>query len=293
MKWTIEEHNYLIQLKKKDLTWQQIAERMTAKFEKKFTRESCRSRWRHTRHALLDEPTYKETVEIKADGSQYSDKLIEMSHEQSKDAAYLLKAHGYDIEEWELVSARSNIWNTYSTQDGKGISYASKITVKPKTTGINFEKLLETIEKVKPIQIKKESPKVANNKLLEIPIYDPHFGISEYEYYKPTQTKIIEKINEGWKEILFVIGQDMLHNDNMRGTTAKGTVIENVDMVKAWEDARKFFEPMIELALKHSNNVKIIFSKGNHDESMSWAFVQYLKARFPQAEYDDNFQETK
>ena len=56
----------------------------------------------------------KETVEIHSDGRQTSEKLIKMSNEQSKDVEFLLRAHGFNPDVWELVSARNNIWNICS-----------------------------------------------------------------------------------------------------------------------------------------------------------------------------------
>lgn len=295
MKWTAEKHNHLIKLREKGLPWQRIAEEMVAKFGERFTAESCRSRWRTTRQALSDEihAGYKEKFEIKSDGTHYKDALIEMSEEESKDPDYIMRKLGYNPNKWELINVKASVWH-YRDKNSENPKhqYAIQARLKPKTNGIDLDRLLKVVQGVKPIEIKKE-PLKPDKKLLEVSIYDPHFGITDYEYYKPTQAKIIDKIELGWEEVLFVIGQDMLHNDNMRGTTAKGTVIQQVDMVQAWEDASMFYEPMIKLALETSNNVKIIYSKGNHDESMSWAFVQYLKAKFPQAEFDDSFQERK
>src|SRR5690606_18517593 len=170
---------------------------------------------------------YKETVEILPDGSHRSVKLLRMSAEQAKDPEYLLKAHGYDPNEWELTSARSNIWNVYSKQDGIQTLYSSKITAKPKKEGLNFDKLLEQIEKAKPFKIEHNIVDVEKKKLLEISQFDQHFGISDYEHYKPTQARIIEKIkSRRWEQILITIGSDMFHNNNHRGQTANGTDIE-------------------------------------------------------------------
>jgi hypothetical protein len=55
----------------------------------------------------------------------------------------------------------------------------------------------------------------------------------------------------------------------------------------------KFYQLLIGLAMTNSNNVKIMYSKGNHDESMSWAFVQLLKVLYPDAIFDDSFIERK
>jgi UDP-2,3-diacylglucosamine pyrophosphatase LpxH len=242
----------------------------------------------------INEPTFKDTVEINKDGSQSSNKLVRMSIEDSKDPTYLLRAHGYASDEWELVSAKSKVWNSYSKQDGIVQLYASSITVKPLTSGFSMVKLLEEIKRVPPIYVKGEYKSLSNKRLLEIPLFDSHFGISDLDYYKPTQDEIMDKIqSRTWAEIVFVIGQDMLHNDNFKGQTANGTPIETVNMPNAWRDAMNFYYPLIEKALTSSNKVKIIYSKGNHDESMSWAFVQLIKQRFPEAEIDDDFIERK
>jgi UDP-2,3-diacylglucosamine pyrophosphatase LpxH len=217
-----------------------------------------------------------------------------MSAKDEKDVNYLMKAHGFDSNEWELVSARNNIWNSYSKQDGIMTLYASKITVKPKKNGFNFDELVTAIKKeVKPITVIPNKA-IFRNRLLEIPFFDSHFPISDYDYYKPTQDKTLRLISSRqWEEVLFIIGQDMLHNDNFRGQTANGTPIEQVNMVKAWEDAKMFFQPLLLEALKHAARVKVVYSKGNHDESMSWAFIQMLKVIFPQIEFDDEIKERK
>lgn len=288
--WTVAIDQRLMQLRT-SYSQKKTAEILSKEFGYKYTRNAVR----HRENQLVGLPKnieYKETTEILADGSHKSDKLVRMSSEQAKDVDYLLRAHGFDKNAWELVTAKNNIWNTYSKQDGIQTLYSSKITVKPKQNGFDFEKLIEAMKEIKPVYIETEI-NTFENKLLEIPIFDPHFPISDYDYYKPTQNKIMKLLSRTWEEVLFVIGQDMLHNDNFRGQTANGTQIQQVDMVKGWEDASKFFEPMIEKAIQQSKKVKIIYSKGNHDESMSWAFVQMLKAKYPQAQFDDEIKERK
>lgn len=239
-------------------------------------------------------PNYKATTEIHKDGSQSSDKLVKMSLEQCIDADYLLEAHGYDRASWELITAKNNIWNTYSKTDGISTLYSSKISVRPLKSIFNFERFIESIKNVSPAKICVEKHLLNDKRLLEISLFDTHFGISDFEYYTPTQERIALKLaTRHWEEVLFVVGQDMFHNDNFRGQTSNNTPIETVNMEKAWDDSLKFYQPLISFALENSNKVKIMYSKGNHDESMSWAFVQLLKALYPSAEFDDSFIERK
>lgn len=292
--WTTAVDQRLREIRNEGISQERTAERLSEEFGYNFTRNAVKNR----EARLLEQPeetnvNYKETVEILSDGSHKSDKLLRMSSEQAKNVEYLLKAHGFDMNAWELVTAKNNIWNVYSKSDGVQTLYSSKITVKPKQNGMDLDKLLETIREIRPISIELEEIVEFENGLLEIPIFDSHFPITRYEDYQPTQAKIMSLISRTWEEVLFVIGQDMLHNDNFRGQTANGTQIETVNMTIAWEDALKFFGPLIEKAFTKAKKVKVMYSKGNHDESMSWAFVQMLKALYPQIQFDDEIKERK
>jgi hypothetical protein len=292
-RWSDQEKEYLLQLIKEHpgQTNIQYAGMLIDKFNRQFSEDSVRKQ----RKKNKKQPTNHSAVDlvINPDGSHTSTKPLEMSEAQMKDSDFLLNAHGYDPNKWIVVSAKSSVWNQHNKQDGTLTLYASKITVKPKVNGFDFDKLVEVIRKeTQPVVFK--PPLEEGERLLEVPIFDPHFGISDYEYYKPTQQRILHNIkSKVWEEILFVVGQDMLHNDNFKGQTANGTQIEQVDMVKSWEDCKLFYYPMIDEALKHSKSVKVIYSKGNHDQTISWSFVQMMKERYPQVKFDDGFVERK
>lgn len=235
-----------------------------------------------------EEVSYKETTEILSNGSHKSDKLIKMSDEQSKDVNYILTAHGFDKETWELVNAKNNIWNVHSKKDGVQTLYSSKVTVKPKSgNGFDLDRLISSLNTIKPIVIEKKESDETSSKLLEIPLYDMHFGNSTLEYYENHLEEIVSKVrSHQWDKILFVIGQDLLHNDNFKGQTASGTMIEKVDMVVAFNEALQFYSTLISESIKNSNEVECIYVKGNHDESMAYGLFRTLQATFPQANFN-------
>ncbi|MGG3456063.1 hypothetical protein [Paenibacillus rhizolycopersici] len=294
--WTPEERERLKELAGTG-TYDEIAETMSEELGFKVSGESVRKQIKRIDKVDVEAETpagYKESMEILPNGSHRSDKLIRMSKEQEKDTNYLLTAHGYDPKVWELTSAKWSEWNQHNKKDGTVTLFSSQITVKPKQNGSNIDDLIRAIKDTKPITLTIDKIKTAEKRMLEIPIFDPHFGVSDYEYYKPTQQKIIERLSScRWEKVLFILGQDMLHNDNFRSTTSSGTIIEAVDMVKAWGDARMFFEPLIELAITQSETIDVMYSPGNHDEALGWAFVQMIKARYPQANVDDGMQQRK
>lgn len=151
-----------------------------------------------------------------------------------------------------------------------------------------YQKLLETIEKTKlPTLLPVTTGPSPKPLLLEIPLFDMHFGIADMDYYNDVLVRVLEVIGQQYYEkIVIVVGQDLLHNDDFRGRTTKGTQIEMVDMARAWEDAETFFINVINAAQNHASSVRVIFSHGNHDESMSWAFTKMLERIFPEIKFD-------
>ncbi|MCD7034319.1 hypothetical protein LRR81_08735 [Metabacillus sp. GX 13764] len=293
MSWSAEEESSLSDLREQGLSTNEIAAELKKLYGREFTYWAIQKKIPRLKKQA-HQPQYNETHEIGPDGSHKSDKLLRMTTEQLKDPDYLLQAHGFDTDAWELVSARNNIWNVYSKEDKVQTLYSSKITVKPKQTGTSFKQLLEEIKSVPVYKVKRARMELQRKQLLEVPFFDSHFGISDFEYYRETQDDTIDLItSRHWEEIMFTIGQDMLHTDNFRGQTANGTLIESVNVPNAWRDSKRFYYPMIEEALQHANRVKIVYSKGNHDESAAWYFVQMLKERYPQVIFDDSFEERK
>ena len=81
----------------------------------------------------INEIDRKIDLTISADGTQTRQALLELSEETIKTPILLLRAHGYDPNEFELVNVKNSMWHQKSNQDGLHTLYASKITVKPRT----------------------------------------------------------------------------------------------------------------------------------------------------------------
>lgn len=130
--------------------------------------------------------------------------------------------------------------------------------------------------------------------LFEFTMTDPHFGKNTYADYKPHQDKIMRWIkSKEWQEVLIPIGNDLFHWDNVNGTTTAGTQVGfEPNLEQAWEDAIKFYFPIIEETIRHSVDVYIPYIKGNHDATLGWSFVKMIEKKFPQAIVDtsiDNY----
>lgn len=218
----------------------------------------------------------KTSQELKPDGSIFRVARIALTEEELQSPETMMKKHGFDPRQWEIVSCINNFWQQQK-KGGKLLDlYQSKINVKPRSA--NFTDIIEEIKNATtPLDIPK-STKIKSDTRLLININDTHFGPNTYEDYKDRQHTIIDNIRKGHKEIVIAFLGDLFEHDNFRGTTAHGTSTGEADMVQAWKDLALYVEPIIVNSIMNSNEVKLVYIRGNHSESMEWAFIQYLKA---------------
>ena len=111
--------------------------------------------------------------------------------------------------------------------------------------------------------------------MLEIPLFDMHFGVAFMDHYQNTLDRILELIcSKRWDQIVIPFGQDFFHNDSIiNGQTTSGTHIEKVDMTRAVKDGQRFIYAIIDAAIEHANQVNVFYTPGNHDRSISWMFI--------------------
>ena len=135
-------------------------------------------------------------------------------------------------------------------------------------------------------------PKEKDNSrdMLEIPLFDMHWGIAYMDYYKSVLDEILELItSQHWNKIVIPFGQDFFHNDSIvNGQTTKGTNIEKVDMMRAIKEGQQFMYAIIDNAIAQSDEVCVMYSPGNHDRSISWMFMQVLLERYVSTIVDDS-----
>ncbi len=172
--------------------------------------------------------------------------------------------------------------------NGKG--EVTQAWIKQTGDGGEYERLLDAIRaNTPPAEI--ERVVCDGIEMLEIPLLDMHFPLSDHAALCAEVLDLIDQ--KYWSKIVMVIGQDLFHNDDFRGRTSSGRQIEIVDMVQAWHFAKSFYYAICESALRKAQSVQLIYSVGNHDESMAWAFVQLLKEHFPQIKVDDSMKPRK
>ncbi len=131
--------------------------------------------------------------------------------------------------------------------------------------------------------------------MLEIPLFDMHWGIAFLNHYESTMNEILTLIlSHKWKKIVIPFGQDFFHNDSIvKGQTTKGTNIEKVDMTRAVKEGQTFLYTIIDTAIENADEVKVLYTPGNHDLSISWMFVQVLLERYGPKIVDDSLEYRK
>ena len=122
-----------------------------------------------------------------------------------------------------------------------------------------------------------------------------HWGIAFLNYYESTMNEILTLIlSHKWKKIVIPFGQDFFHNDSIvKGQTTKGTNIEKVDMTRAVKEGQTFLYTIIDTAIENADEVKVLYTPGNHDLSISWMFVQVLLERYGSNIVDDSLEYRK
>lgn len=224
-------------------------------------------------------------TERHADGTINNSKPIEMSEAQAMDDNFVMKAHGFDPEKWQVVNIKNSFWEQNSREDGKTKLYSSKITVKPKENASIEAIIKQLTTDVKPYNIENKRVESKNNMVL--PLADMHFGITkiaDLDEHLATMKPILQK---GYD--IFVIEQlgDLFHSSQMWSSqTMRGTILDEVDMVTAIQDAQLFFDFLI----RNINANKIIIKQmgGNHSQNEEYMFMEYLKAKYPTVQIDNN-----
>ena len=244
--------------------------------------------------------SYNAETTINKDGTYSSNKLLAMNEAESKDPDYLLKAHGFDTSCWKIISARNNIRQVISKQDGVVTLYASFITVKPVSEKdlplSKIEEFFNNLDRKYSLPTLKENYSYMDgNKLLLIDIADLHMNlqssvfttgneyncdIAEQLFFYVIEDILTRTKDYNFEEIVFCVGGDMLNGDNLSGSTTRGTAqTSDVHYYDAYERLCAMTIKAIDL-LKERCKVNVIYVMGNHDELTGFKLAKYIDAWF-------------
>ncbi|QSB50762.1 helix-turn-helix domain-containing protein [Leuconostoc falkenbergense] len=298
-KWTDEHKNRVAELGAQGLSSSKIAQKLFDEFGENFSRRTVSrfiatgqtsSRYKGKPDNKVKDVKRGTEIVINKDGSTTSSTTMQMTSEQAKDPEFVLRAHGFNPDDWDIVSARNNFWQQNSQENGLIDLYQSKITVKPKVDDELTPQDIANLFKadIKPYTVKQVARDTRN---LVVPLPDLHFGITTMLDVKGHLDRLLELINKGYKTIVIEQLGDLFHSSQMWSSqTLKGTLLDEVNMVQAVEDAKQFFDVLVTAALQNSTTLHIKQMAGNHSGNMEYMFMEYLKAKYPQAVIKNNIQ---
>lgn len=259
-----------------------IAERTTRRHVSRI-KKSMRTMSTLLTKDTVDEDVFlekKKNVNYSDDGEPTSaelDSKIAIRDGHDMDPEFILRAHGYNPDEWIITSTISNTWQQHSAEGGMVNLYQSKIKIKPKGVD-SIEELLRLFEKkIKPLPkvVKAKQPKGRN---LVIPLADLHFGIMTYEDLASRLKELQDVISKGYDKIVIEMLGDYLHSDKInKSVTSNDTVLDEVDMVKALDDGERFLLELTQTASQFSNEVSVKYVGGNHDFDTEYLFMRGIR----------------
>lgn len=274
MKWSNDEKNKIAQLVTIGLTDKEIAEEMGKSYA-----AIKHYRQRHLTNVKIEDA---KEVTTEANGTQTATVLMRLKHEPDKSPRTMMELTGYDPDKFDLISSQYKVYEQHSTEDGTVPQYSITVKVKPKSD-ISISELTGMINHdVKQKRLKRTRDSL--KRMLVIPLFDLHFGINTYEKMQPYLDEIKTIIHSHpFQKIVIETGGDTLHSDFLKTTkTVKCTQLDHVDMIGAWEDATHFIKDIVETSIENSETTELRAIGGNHDFDLQWAFIEMIKAKYPQ-----------
>ena len=283
---TIDLKDEIFQLKSEGKTWNEIDNLLNLNPDQ--ARNLARS---DERYALIkkvnphSKPDEMDKKYYRDDGSITSIIRTKRENKQTFNQDELLIIHGFNPDEFKIRSITSNEWTTPISGE-TFYNYQSKIVVEPKVKGNSIDDIIQAIKDyTTPFDITVvDDEKLEDTLLINLP--DLHFGINTADEYSDYQSKILSYLENQYENVVISLLGDFFNTDNFNNKTIHDTRVNDTDIPNAWEEATLFIEPIIQKSLSMSPNVRVVYSRGNHDESMAWAYHKYLEVKYPQAEHD-------
>ncbi|MDP0487160.1 helix-turn-helix domain-containing protein [Leuconostoc mesenteroides] len=233
------------------------------------------------------EPKYSYGSDGKVDDIKITAKYLLLNEQTQKTPEDILEYLNLDVNDWRIVSAIPNQWTT-PTDNGPKWNFQLKVNVKPKLDEELTPQDIANLFKadIKPYTVNQVARDTHN---LVVPLPDLHFGITTMLDVKGHLDRLLELINKVYKTIVIEQLGDLFHSSQMWSSqTLKGTLLDEVNMVQAVEDAKQFFDVLVTAALQNSTTLHIKQMAGNHSGNMEYMFMEYLKAKYPQAVIKNN-----
>jgi len=221
----------------------------------------------------------------------------------------LLEYCKVDLLVWEVERFQCNKWEMGAKGDDNKIHVEPLFQVKA-----FLKKKVEVVDALKEIESLKEQAKTLgktpktvirsnceSGNMLEIALNDAHFGklawsretggpdydtrITQKTFLDAVEHLLDRAKGYVFDSVLFIVGNDLLHSDDLQGRTTKGTVVNcDTRYQKTFEIVRETISQCIE-RFRQIAPVTVKMVQGNHDELSVWHLGDSLSCLF--AKYED------
>lgn len=253
----------------------------------------------------IDTNEIPKVVEYKTDGTITSQNMIILKPEEIKDKNKLLLKHGYDPEVFDLISAKSSVWQSGKDKEGNIKNLvSSKIVIKPKEvpTGFNEDFFLNTLNKIakeyenpnsklKNTEFSKNIEK-KNGECLILSFNDLHWGRyssdcnTNYKYNNDINdviNQIVRKFeNDRFEKVVILLGSDFFNSDCYGVTTLHKNKQDNsMNFKDTFTTGLKLCVNIItRIKLELCENIEVFFVPGNHGENEDFMLGKCVEAFF-------------
>jgi hypothetical protein len=291
-----------LNVKNRDITWQQASEIFSEKTGINLTGNALRKRFEHIKDKLqIDNTSEYETYHN--NGVIEAQKIVNLPPKIKEKPEEVLKVLGYNPDEWEIVYITFSNWQQHTKKQTTKNLYAVKFKLKPTIKELTTTDYLEIAKEVfskeiKPIKLlKKEVKKLDDNLLIECPGIELHLGklgwygeTGENYDYKIASERFNQIIREmiatqnitKASNLFMSIGNDFFNTDTITYTTTKGTPQQNdVRWKKMFLIGLELYKNALIELRNHFNKIDLNLVAGNHDEMSSFylyiALQQYFR----------------
>lgn len=252
-------------------------------------------------------PIQNISTTINKDNTITSERILNLPNESLTDKEVLLRTHGYNPDEFELISAKNSVWNVNTKKEGIKELYSSKITVKSKEK-IDKNYIIKLMDEFTrnyvPSDIEKrflrgfvvKNPTV-NSKCAILSLNDLHWGRyisselncgvehtieSEGDRIYSVMEKAIEKYKTmDIDKLIILLGSDFFNSDCYGFTTQhKNKQDNNMSFKDMFSTGLSLCVDLINKATELNAKIDVIFIPGNHGNNEDYMLGKCLEAYF-------------
>ena len=297
------------QVKDKNITWQQAADKFNKKFNENITKEGIRKRYSNLNDSYqsIVNPPKKSNEEYEThniDGSIDLCKKIWFDKDENKTPDTILEKFGYDKDSWEVVSWTFGKWEVaIKDEEENRLCTTVRAKIRPRVKDITPEQYVDVAikvfeENITPLKAKIKEPikQLNKNKLLELTGMELHLGkmswsgetgqdydknIAQERFYNIYNEIVNQQEIEKCDTCLLCIGNDFFNSDTVNATTTKGTPQTNdLRWQKLFNIGLKLYTEMILGLSDKFNNIEVRLQSGNHDKMASFYLYIALSCYF-------------